>query len=111
MTESLPDGAAAGRAALEWLLTQAREDGVALAWTGRPDDDELDPTLYSGTAGIVLALLEGYRHFGDERFAKAAERGARAVAAAPDREWELSSLYLGLAGMAFTLSVSAGIYG
>ena len=37
--------------------------GSALAWAGR-SDDELDPTLYGGTAGIVLALLEGYRHFG-----------------------------------------------
>jgi len=27
-------------------------------WSG---DDEFDPTLYSGTAGIMLALIEGYR--------------------------------------------------
>lgn len=45
----------------------ADERGTGLAWTGRPDDDELDPTLYSGTAGIVLALLEGYQHFGEHR--------------------------------------------
>jgi len=31
--------------ALDWLLGRAQERGTALAWTGRPDDDELDPTL------------------------------------------------------------------
>jgi hypothetical protein len=111
MTESSADGAVLGRAALEWLLTQARGDGPALAWTSRPDDDEFDPTLYSGTAGIVLAFLEGYRHFGDERFAEAATRGARAIETAVDREWELSSLYAGLAGMAFALRATAGLLG
>lgn len=111
MTESFPDGEALGWAALEWLLRLAREDGTALAWTGRPDDDELDPMLYSGTSGIVLALLEGYQHFEDERFAVAAVRGARAIVAAVDQEWELSSLYLGLAGMAFALRITAGLLG
>jgi hypothetical protein len=80
MADGFPDGAVLAGDALEWLLAEAREDGAALAWTGRPDDDELDPTLYSGTAGIVLALLEGYRHFGDERFAVAAVRGDLAAA-------------------------------
>jgi hypothetical protein len=108
---AVPDGAVLAGDALEWLLAVAREDGPALAWTGRPDDDEPDPTLYSGTAGIVLALLEGYRHFGDERFAAAAIRGTRAIAAAVDRSWELSSLYFGLAGMAFALRSAAGMLG
>jgi hypothetical protein len=111
VTDAFPDGADLARGALEWLLTVAREDGTALAWTGRPDDDEFNPTLYSGTAGIVLAFLEGYRHFGDDRFAVAAVRGARAIAVAVDREWELSSLYFGLAGMAFTLRAAAGMLG
>jgi hypothetical protein len=111
MADGFPDGAGLAGDALEWLLAEAREDGAALAWTGRPDDDELDPTLYSGTAGIVLALLEGYRHFGDERFAVAAVRGARAIEAAVDQPWELSSLYFGLAGMAFALRSAAGMLG
>ena len=101
--ETGPDGAALAADALEWLLAVAQERGTALAWTGRPDDHELDPTLYSGTAGIVLAFLEGYQHFGDDRYAQAAARGARTVAEAVSQEWELSSLYLGLAGMAFAL--------
>jgi hypothetical protein len=44
----------------------------------------------------VLALLEGYQHFGEERYALAAARGARTLAAAVAQEWPLSSLYFGL---------------
>jgi hypothetical protein len=103
MGETGPDASLLAQNALEWLLAGARECGTGLAWTGRPDDDELDSTLYSGAAGIVLALLEGYRHFGDDRYGEAAELGARSVAAAAGEGWELSSLSLGLAGMAFAL--------
>ncbi len=97
--------------ALEWLLGQAREhESGGMAWPGRADDDELDPTLYSGTAGIVAALLEGYRHFGDDRYAVAAARGARTLAAAVDGAWELSSsLAFGLAGLAFALHAAGGM--
>jgi hypothetical protein len=111
VADGFPDGAVLAGDALDWLLAEAREDGTALAWTGTPDDDELNPTLYSGTAGIVLALLEGYRHFGDERFAVAAVRGARVIATAVDQAWELSSLYFGLAGMAFALRSAARMLG
>lgn len=109
--EPAVDGAQLAASALEWLLRLRQERGDALAWTGRPDDDELDPTLYSGASGIVLAFLEGYRHFGDERYAQAAARGAQSIAAAVDREWELSSLYFGLAGMAFALHAVHGVLG
>jgi len=109
--ESPADAADLARAALEWLLALARPDGAALTWSGRPDDDEFDPTLYSGTAGIVVALLEGYEHFGDDRFAAAALRGTRAVAEAAGRQWEHSSLYFGLAGLAFALRATARMLG
>jgi hypothetical protein len=100
------DYAVLARDALEWLLVVARERGTALEWTTWPGDDEFDPTLYGGAAGIVLAFLEGYRHFGDDRYAVAAARGAEAVTAAVDSGWELSSLYFGLTGMAFALRVA-----
>jgi hypothetical protein len=103
MAATRPDAEVLARDALEWLLRRAREQGPALAWAGRTDDDELDPTLYGGTAGIVLALLEGYRHFGDARYAEAASRGAQTVAAAVAEEWELPSLAFGVAGMALAL--------
>ena len=97
--------------ALRWLLSMSRENDGALAWTGRPGDDELDPTLYSGTAGIVLAFLEGYKHFGNEAYARAAERGARTIIAAVEDEWPLSSMYFGLAGMAFALRAVGDLLG
>ena len=93
MGQAAPDGSPLAGKALDWLLEMAHERGTDLAWTGRPDDDELDPTLYSGTAGIVLALLEGYQHFGEDRYAQAAVRGARTLAAAVAQVWPLSSLY------------------
>ncbi|HVB45742.1 MAG TPA: lanthionine synthetase LanC family protein [Streptosporangiaceae bacterium] len=111
MDEIRPDIAALAWDALDWLLVTARDAETGLAWTGRPDDDEPDPTLYSGTAGIVLALLEGYQHFGDDRYAEAAARGARTIAAAVSDEWEFSSLYFGLAGLAFALRAVHGLLG
>jgi hypothetical protein len=108
----LGSGAAVlARDALEWLLVVARERGMALEWTTWPGDEEFDPTLYSGTAGIMLALLEGYRHFGDDRYAVAAVRGATAVQAAADSGWELSSLYSGLTGLAFALRATGELLG
>jgi hypothetical protein len=102
------DGGVAGRAeelaagAAEWLLGQARDGGGGLVWTAVPGESEVDPTLYQGGAGTVLALLEAHRHFGDDRFADAALRGARAIASVvePERYW---SLYSGLTGMAVAL--------
>ncbi|MFE9426592.1 lanthionine synthetase LanC family protein [Kitasatospora sp. NPDC006697] len=90
--------------ALDWLLhtALATPDG-GLSWPTRPSEPEFNPVLYSGTAGVALAMLEGLRHFDDERYAEAALRGARSVATAVDEGWEISSLYFGLAGMAFAL--------
>lgn len=88
--------------ALDWLLGSARDTDTGLAWTATRTDDEVDPTLYSGGAGIVLALLEAQRHFGDDRYGDAALRSARAivVAVAQEEHW---SLYFGLTGMAVAL--------
>ncbi len=89
-------------AGLEWLLASATATGDGLVWTGRPDDDEVDPTLYSGSAGILLALLEGHHHLGGARYGDAALRAARALAAGLAGQ-EPSSLYFGLSGTAFAL--------
>lgn len=89
--------------ALEWLLGTGRDVGTGLTWAATAGDDELNPTLYSGSAGIVLALLEGHRALGDNRYGDAAVRGARTVAASVE-QWAHSSLYFGLTGMAFALA-------
>jgi len=88
-----------GHAALEWLLALAEPTEAGLVWPWIPGG-ETDPALYSGSSGVVLALLEGYRHFGDDRYADAALRGARNLA--PD-EWPDSSLFMGVTGMAVAL--------
>jgi hypothetical protein len=87
---------------LEWLLGTARAEGPGLAWAGTAGSGEFNPSLYSGGAGIVITLLEAHRHFRDDRYADAALRGSRAIAAAVDG-WDISSLYFGLTGMAFAL--------
>lgn len=91
-------------AALDWLLAAAQPAGAGLVWTFTEDDDEIDPTLYNGGAGIVLALLEAQHHFGDDRYGDAALRGARALA---ETECDSSALYFGAAGIAFALHAVA----
>jgi lantibiotic modifying enzyme len=91
---------------LDWLLRLAIETDDGLAWTSHPGDGEINPTLYSGGAGIVITLLEAHRYFGDDRYADAAVRAAHAIAAAVPG-WEPSSLYFGLSGMAVALRAVA----
>lgn len=94
-------------AGLRWLDASAVPAGAGLAWPGFQGHDEADPTLYSGSAGIVLAFVEGYRHFGDERWADRARRGARTLAAGLDGETH-RSLYFGTMGTAVALRAVAG---
>lgn len=102
--EALADGG------LQWLLRESRDDGDGLAWPETPGDDAVDYSLYCGSAGAVLALVEAYRHFGDERYARAAVRGGLALAASVGEE-EDSSLYFGLAGIAWVLAALAAEFG
>jgi hypothetical protein len=88
--------------ALDWLVGSGRSSGAGLTWAATATGEEADCTLYQGAAGIVLALLEGQRHFRDDRYGDAALRGAAAIVAAADHE-ETCSLYFGLAGMAVAL--------
>ncbi|MGW5285267.1 lanthionine synthetase LanC family protein [Streptomyces collinus] len=88
---------------LRWLTAAVRETaGGGLAWTTRPSDDELNPMLYSGTAGIVPVLLEAWRHFGDDSYADTALRAARGLADSVDGI-DGDSLYFGRTGMALAL--------
>jgi hypothetical protein len=102
---AMPNGEAAeslALGALDWLLGSARSTGTDLTWAVAVPGAEPNFTLYNGAAGIVLALLEAWQHFGDDRYADAALRGAAAIAAAADHE-ENCSLYFGLAGMAVAM--------
>jgi hypothetical protein len=100
-------------AALEWIEATAVADGGGAWWSGTPSSAEPDPTLYHGTAGIVLALLEADAHFSDRRWGELALRGTRWLAAAVDT-WDTASypaLYFGTAGTAFALHEAAGRLG
>ncbi|MER6287921.1 lanthionine synthetase LanC family protein [Streptomyces sviceus] len=89
---------------LRWLVAAARETGEGgLAWPTAPSQEETDPTLYSGTAGIVSVLLEAWRHFGDDSYADLALRAGRALAAAAVDGGEDDSLYFGRSGVALVL--------
>jgi hypothetical protein len=88
--------------ALDWLLGSARSTGAGLTWAATVPGDQANFTLYHGSAGIVLAMLEAQRHFGDDRYGDAAVRGAAAIAAAVEHE-ENCSLYFGAAGLAVAL--------
>ncbi|CCK26527.1 hypothetical protein BN159_2148 [Streptomyces davaonensis JCM 4913] len=89
--------------ALRWLTAQARPAGDGgLGWPVRPSEAATEAMFYNGTAGIVPALLEAWRHFGDDTYADTALRAARGLAAAVE-ETEDSSLYFGLTGMAIAL--------
>ncbi|MHB2023419.1 MAG: lanthionine synthetase LanC family protein [Mycobacteriales bacterium] len=107
---SRPDVPDLAVGALEWLLASAQVTDAGLAWTATRSADELDPTLYSGAAGIVVTLLEAYRHFGEDRFGEAAVRAGRQLAGDIER-WEHSSLYFGLTGMAFALQAVHDLLG
>ncbi|MEV5984812.1 lanthionine synthetase LanC family protein [Streptomyces sp. NPDC052051] len=88
---------------LRWLTAAARDtEGGGLAWPTRPSDDEPEPMLYSGTAGVVPVLLEAWRHFGDDTYADAALRAGRSLVDAVDST-EDDSLYFGRTGMALVL--------
>jgi Lanthionine synthetase C-like protein len=102
---AMPRGEAAeslALGALDWLLGSARSTNEGLTWAAAVPGAEASFTLYHGSAGIVLTLLEAQRHFGDDRYGDAALRGAASIAAAADHE-ENCSLYFGLAGMAAAL--------
>lgn len=96
-------------AALEWIEATAVADGDGAWWSGKPSSAEQDPTLYHGTAGIVLALLEADAHFGDRRWGELARRGARWLAEAIDTVDTAAypALYFGTAGTAFALHEAA----
>jgi lantibiotic modifying enzyme len=102
VTTAAPDAERLAASALDWLLRVARETPDGLTWTSHPGDDKVNPTLYSGAAGIVITLLEAHRHFGDDRYADAAVRAARAIAGTIP-QCEASSLYFGLSGTAVVL--------
>jgi lantibiotic modifying enzyme len=88
--------------ALEWLTSSARDDERgSIAWPEQRSDAQPAASLYMGTAGVVVTLLEAHHALGVDRYAQLAARGARWLAQQLDDEE--TGLYLGLTGTAFAL--------
>jgi lantibiotic modifying enzyme len=103
MTTRGPDDAESlAVGALEWLMKAARDIDDGVAWPDTLADEQVTPVLYSGSSGVLPALLDAWRYFADDRYADMALRGVRSVAAAVE-DWEDSGLYTGVAGMAVAL--------
>jgi len=103
-----PAATKAGRRGFDWICSQLH---AGKFW----DDGQLD--IISGSAGIVLALLDAHRITGDERYRDAARAGADGLLAIAKRAadgscWPISSqsktLYSGFshgtAGVGYTLA-------
>lgn len=88
--------------ALEWLLRHAREADTGLQWPHAVSDEETYRYLYHGSLGVIAALVEGYRHFKDDRYADAALRGTRATIALYE-DADDCTLQNGLAGFAYVM--------
>ncbi|MHC3820275.1 lanthionine synthetase LanC family protein [Streptomyces sp. DT9] len=102
MIASAPDAESLAVGALEWLMKAARDTDDGVVWPNTLADDQVTPELYSGSSGVLPALLDAWQYFADDRYADAALRGARSVADAVE-DWEDSGLYTGVAGMAVAL--------
>lgn len=100
-------------AGAQWLLGQAREVQGHLVWWAAPLNAEPDATLYSGGPGIVVTLLEAFRHFGEDRYAEAAIRSAAAIAATVETAGDPAncSLYFGVTGSAVALHAVDDVLG
>ena len=87
--EGAQDAERLGREAVEWIL-------------GGDGGDWSEPSLYHGQAGLLVALHEAAVHFDDRRCEDAVRRGAELMSARLEAVAD-SSLYFGLAGVAFAL--------
>jgi len=86
-----------------WLQATAISDGDGVVWRADPTDPKtLTTSLYAGTPGPILFLLETARSTGDATYLATAHRAADALVAAIPTQKE-PGLYAGLAGTGFTL--------
>jgi hypothetical protein len=119
MWERTPSYLEASESAALWIRSTAQETEHGLVWLPEPDHPERSatvtapPTLYSGSAGIVLFLLELARATGNSAYLDEARRGADHLAATWQDVLSAPTLVplenvnldfaMGLAGTAFAL--------
>lgn len=89
-----------------WIRSVRMETADGIVWPADPAQTRsVTPSLYTGTAGVVLFLIELHHTTGDNSVLSEARKGADALiaasAGAPAAE---GGLYTGLAGTAFVLT-------
>lgn len=85
-----------------WLRAAGRPSPAGLEWPADPNDPaSVGTSLYSGSPGVVLFLLERHHQTKDAQALADARRGADRLIAAIDTTSE-PGLYTGLAGIGFT---------
>jgi lantibiotic modifying enzyme len=99
------------KAALEaaaWIRASAVKTDEGIIWPSDPRDPKTISTdLYSGTPGVVLFFLEAYRSTGDRTFLTDARGGSDYLLAQVRKDAAKekgSGLYVGIAGIGFTLA-------
>ncbi len=99
---------AAAKEAARWIRSTGVRTDIGLVWPADPEDTRSAPSnLYSGSAGVVLFLLELQRATGDAALLEEARDGARFLARSLPAEplgEEGSAFYTGVAGIGFVLA-------
>jgi lantibiotic modifying enzyme len=91
------------REAARWISTSAIRTDAGLTWPADPADPKsVSTTLYSGSPGVVLFMLELHHATRDPQYLADARAGADALLASID-DVRSAGLYTGLAGIGFTL--------
>ena len=87
-----------------WLRSTAiRSKADSAAWRADPADSEsIGPSLYAGTAGIVIFFIEAHHVEGDDSYLGDARAGANYLLTVLSDEEECG-LYEGVAGIGFAL--------
>jgi len=93
----------AAEKAAAWINSASIRTAAGLTWPADPEDpDSVNSTLYAGSPGVVLFLLEAYRSTGNGAYLGQARAGADGLIAAVGEEKDVG-LYEGLSGPAFAL--------
>jgi len=99
----------AAKAAARWIDASAIRTDHGVTWPADPRDAKsVDTSLYSGSPGVVLFMLELHRATGDPSYLERARLGADHLAASIDAA-EDTGLYTGLAGIGYTLIETANL--
>ncbi len=94
---------AAAESAAAWIRSSAIRTPDGLTWPADPKDPKsVNTSLYAGTPGIVLFLLEAYSSTGNQAYLQDARGGADTLLAALPQEQGMG-LYEGLSGVLFAL--------